>query len=55
MKFSLPELPFSPDAFPQLISANTFSFHHGKHHAAYVTNLNNLIAGKSSLSSFFLT
>eukprot|EP00933_Yihiella_yeosuensis_P071095 TRINITY_DN79294_c0_g1_i1.p1 TRINITY_DN79294_c0_g1~~TRINITY_DN79294_c0_g1_i1.p1 ORF type:complete len:200 (+),score=33.76 TRINITY_DN79294_c0_g1_i1:14-613(+) len=43
MSFTLPALPFAPDAFSGLISANTFSFHHGKHHQAYVNNLNNLV------------
>lgn len=43
MAFTLPDLPYAPNALEPYISANTFSFHHGKHHAAYVTNLNNLI------------
>ena len=43
MAFTLPDLPYAADALEPYISANTFSFHHGKHHAAYVTNLNNLI------------
>ncbi len=43
MTFTLPPLPFAPDALEPYISANTFSFHHGKHHQAYVTNLNNLV------------
>lgn len=45
MPFTLPDLPYAPNALEPHISANTFSFHHGKHHQAYVTNLNNLIAG----------
>src|SRR5512136_898402 len=45
MAFTLPELPYAPTALEPYISANTFSFHHGKHHAAYVTNLNKLIEG----------
>jgi len=45
MAISLPELPFSSDALEPHISANTLSFHYGKHHAAYVTNLNKLIEG----------
>lgn len=45
MAFTLPELPYAPNALEPHISANSFSFHHGKHHAAYVTNLNKLIEG----------
>jgi len=43
MTFTLPELPFAADALAPYISAETLSFHHGKHHNAYVTNLNNLL------------
>ncbi|OCR02580.1 superoxide dismutase [Oscillatoriales cyanobacterium USR001] len=46
MAFELPPLPFAADALESAkMSANTFSFHHDKHHAAYVTNLNKLIEG----------
>jgi len=45
MTFTLPSLPYESTALEPHISANTLSFHHGKHHNAYVTNLNNLIAG----------
>lgn len=45
MKFELPPLPYAPEALEPVISANTIRFHHGKHHLAYVNNLNNLIAG----------
>jgi superoxide dismutase, Fe-Mn family len=45
MALTLPELPFSKDALAPYISANTFEFHHGKHHKAYVDNGNKLIAG----------
>jgi Fe-Mn family superoxide dismutase len=41
--FVLPELPFANNALEPHMSAATFSYHHGKHHAAYVTNLNNLL------------
>lgn len=40
---TLPELPYAANALEPYISANTFSFHHAKHHMAYVTNTNNLI------------
>ena len=45
MAFSLPALPFAPDALAPHMSAETFEYHHGKHHHAYITNLNNLIPG----------
>ncbi len=41
----LPELPYAKDALSPFISAKTLEFHHGKHHKAYVDNLNKLIAG----------
>ncbi len=45
MAHQLPELPYSLDALEPHISRNTLEFHYGKHHAGYVTNLNNLVAG----------
>lgn len=45
MTFELPALPYSPEALEPAISANTLSFHYGKHHKAYVDNLNKLIVG----------
>lgn len=42
--FKLPELPYAKDALAPYISQETLEFHHGKHHQAYVTNLNNLLA-----------
>lgn len=45
MTFELPPLPYPQDALEPVISANTLSFHYGKHHQAYVNNLNNLIKG----------
>jgi Fe-Mn family superoxide dismutase len=41
----LPPLPYAENALEPVISANTLSFHYGKHHKAYVDNLNKLIAG----------
>jgi len=41
----LPPLPFGDTALAPVISANTLSFHYGKHHKAYVDNLNKLVAG----------
>lgn len=43
--FKLPELPYKTSDFKGIFSEETFEFHHGKHHNAYVTNLNNLIKG----------
>jgi len=45
MAFELPALPFAEDALEPYYSARTLSFHHGKHHKAYVDNLNKLITG----------
>ena len=45
MAHTLPALPFAQDALAPHISAETFEYHYGKHHQAYVTNLNNLIPG----------
>ena len=45
MTFTLPELPYAQNALEPYISANTLSFHYGKHHQAYVDNLNKLVAG----------
>ena len=45
MAHTLPALPYALDALEPHISRSTLEFHHGKHHAAYVTNLNNLVAG----------
>ncbi len=45
MSFELPALPYAQDALAPHISAETLSFHHGKHHNAYVVNLNGLIEG----------
>lgn len=42
---ALPKLPYAEDALVPVISANTISFHYGKHHATYVKTLNELIAG----------
>ena len=47
---ALPALPFAPDALAPVISAKTLSFHHGKHHRAYVEKTNELLAG-SALAS----
>jgi len=45
MSIVLPPLPYARDALAPHISAETLDFHYGKHHQAYVNNLNGLIAG----------
>ena len=45
MAFELPELPYAKDALAPVISAETIDYHYGKHHAAYVANLNKLTEG----------
>lgn len=46
MAFELPPLPYSKDALAPHMSVETLEYHYGKHHKAYVDNLNKLIAGK---------
>ena len=48
--FSLPPLPYADTALEPLISANTLSYHYGKHHKTYVDNLNKLVEGKDLAS-----
>jgi len=45
MEHTLPALPFAKNALAPHMSEETFEYHYGKHHQAYVTNLNNLIKG----------
>ena len=45
MAFELPALPYAMDALAPHISAETLEYHYGKHHKAYVDNLNKLVAG----------
>jgi Fe-Mn family superoxide dismutase len=45
MAINLPNLPYAKEALAPYISANTLDFHYGKHHKAYVDNLNKLIEG----------
>ena len=44
-KFKLPSLPYKENALEPYISERTIQYHHGKHLATYITNLNNLIVG----------
>ena len=43
MSFVLPELPWNANSLEPHVSANTISFHYGKHHQGYVTKLNELV------------
>ena len=45
MAYTLPDLPYAHDALEPTIDARTMEIHHGKHHAAYVTNLNAALDG----------
>jgi Fe-Mn family superoxide dismutase len=49
MPFQLPDLPFAKDALQPHMSAETFDYHHGKHHKAYVTKTNELLQGEAEL------
>ncbi len=48
MAFTLPSLPYANDALEPHIDARTMEIHHGKHHNAYVTNLNNALPGSGA-------
>lgn len=48
MTFSLPELPYAKNALEPHLSEETLEYHYGKHHNAYVTNLNKLLEGKEN-------
>ncbi len=49
MPFTLPQLPYAPDALEPHIDKMTMEIHHGKHHAAYVTNLNKALESAPDL------
>lgn len=51
MAYELPPLPYPKEALEPNIDAQTMEIHHDKHHAAYVTNLNKAVAGKSDLEN----
>lgn len=51
MAFELPPIPYAFDALEPTIDARTMEIHHDKHHQAYVTNLNNAIAGNAELEA----
>lgn len=47
--FTLPDLPYSYNALEPFVDEETMHFHHDKHHATYVKNLNDLLAGREDL------
>jgi Fe-Mn family superoxide dismutase len=51
MPFTLPPLPYAPDALEPHIDKMTMEIHHGKHHAAYVTNLNKALESAPDLAA----
>ena len=51
MPFELPSLPYPADALEPTIDAKTMEIHHGKHHQAYVTNLNKALEGQPALAA----
>src|SRR5215510_9255033 len=51
MAHELPPLPYAPDALEPHIDKATMEIHHGRHHNAYVTNLNKAIAGNAALEA----
>jgi len=51
MAFTLPALPYAPDALEPYIDKMTMEIHHGKHHAAYVTNLNKALESAPDLAN----
>jgi Fe-Mn family superoxide dismutase len=53
-EFTLPPLPYAPDALEPAIDASTMTIHHDRHHGAYVANLNGQIKGNPELSKLSL-
>lgn len=51
MAFTLPNLPYAPEALEPSIDKMTMEIHHGKHHKAYVDNLNKALEGQAALAS----
>jgi Fe-Mn family superoxide dismutase len=51
MPFSLPKLPYAPDALEPSIDKMTMEIHHGAHHKAYVDNLNKALEGQAALQN----
>src|SRR5947209_15404351 len=51
MAFTLPPLPYPPDALEVTIDTMTMEIHHGRHHKAYVDNLNKALDGQAALAN----
>src|SRR6202142_1212925 len=51
MAFTLPPLPYAPDALEPYIDKTTMEIHHGKHHQAYITNLNKALESAPDLAA----
>jgi len=51
MAYELPDLPYAPDALEPHIDARTMEIHHGKHHAAYISNVNKALEGHPDLAA----
>jgi len=51
MSFSLPNLPYAPNALEPAIDTTTMEIHHGRHHKAYVDNLNKALEGQQALAA----
>ena len=51
MAYTLPNLPYAPNALEVSIDATTMEIHHGRHHKAYVDNLNKALEGQAALAS----
>src|SRR6185369_7492825 len=52
MAFSLPNLPYPPDALEPHIDKATMEIHHGRHHKTYVDNLNKALEGHANLQAY---
>lgn len=55
MAFTLPNLPYAPDSLEPSIDKMTMEIHHGRHHKAYVDNLNKALEGQSALEALSIT
>ena len=51
MAFTLPSLPYAPDALEPFIDKTTMEIHHGRHHKAYIDNLNKALEAQPALQS----
>src|SRR5207248_10809015 len=51
MAYTLPNLPYPPNALEPYIDTTTMEIHHGRHHKAYVDNLNKALEGQAALAN----